>query len=516
MILIKCKELPPNVSCHSPADAHCIQWGIENSDQITCMSNVGNRSDILKLQISDDISGVDALEASGRIVYPREQFPIQEDKLNDGSLPKFLFDLVQEPAAKVSPYRNENPTQAPALDFCIPSRIRRSNDYFTALRKPGVWIEFPLSVESFLPCSIDDISLDDADRSIDKLTERLERLETHLDRNTREDSGALSSWKELRCVSELAYIYQKQNRLITAADLYYKLLDGYESLEAFEHHLSAQYLLARIQQRRGLHEKATEELIHAFSTCIRLKFIQGRRIKLGGRMSDIIAGLMVSNQRLRLANWDEVHFTLEKISGLLEAFILQEASDPNLNHDLPPTIIFLSARLANECTMLKDFESTTVLFSTIIQYLEHFNDAEYGTEKVCAYLKFALHLQRQGRWTQANSLLQIADERAINADPHDIDLSYCLRWCYAQLESKLAHERDPAIKETKILLARIKETAFSSVIKFSKGLHTSSCRSRDKESDGEEDFDMISEDQSYKYGVTFSRSVVTGVSNSIS
>ena len=341
----------------------------------------------------------------------------------------------------------------------------------------------------------------------------------------------------LQNLTRVAESHKQQGRLSEAANAYRQVIAGYEKAEgdfAGPILTTCRSLAIILKVQRGW-EQAEAVLIYAFCLCLQkaqadppstvaLAMVLGRPLPI--HISDIVAFL------------EEIYSDQSDLEMKLSIAELRKAlrhwNGGSLNFHYPH-IWFAITRLASAYSTKGKDDSARLLFRFAIPNLRSFDDILYATKKANGYLGYSLYLQRQQQWEKSARMLmlalenvtQIGDQGMIPRDDYEplIKLLYS-RWNRLLQELNDRNVDEDLVKPMRDLIeskrAQLDHQQQSldvtvsemSSLEISRGNSWQNSWRRLATLTEVSERDGVSSlsSRSYKYGITYSGSSLTGVS----
>lgn len=230
---------------------------------------------------------------------------------------------------------------------------------------------------------------------------------------------------------------------------------------------------------------------------------------------------------------------------------IQKAISEGTVDQISPQLFIYGFSFAHECSVLKIIDSAKYMYQVLLEHSPfHLDVILHGIEKAKAHQKYGLLLRREERWTSSAEQLLLACESAMNSGTHDSRLIALLESDCVDLLPHLASEPNeedsladrirkmlacnqrqnfPHTQDTSeaVQVSRIEEyflsdlpihfatfqpSAVSYVAQF--GLPSRATELAHGDGDGTSTSN-VSASVSRKYGMTYSVSEITGISDSI-
>jgi hypothetical protein len=214
--------------------------------------------------------------------------------------------------------------------------------------------------------------------------------------------------------------------------------------------------------------------------------------------------------KLKLYLLPTSHWKLTQIFTRMLSLLEERTLDTERGYKLSPSVLFQAVRIASEYSAIDQFDFAQGLFSSIIPHITFLSDSQYGMQKAEANLLFAFHYQRQQLWGDCAARL-VAATRYIssNIGQNDVATTRYLKTALDELDGNLWNYDGYSVQE---LLSHHIERLISLLPGI--GM-TGRCSSRKATNDLASSDAMSISTRSYQYGVTYSVSEVTGVSDSV-
>lgn len=337
----------------------------------------------------------------------------------------------------------------------------------------------------------------------------------------------------LQNLSRVADLLISQNRLAEAVSAYYKVIAGYEKADGdfVEPLLTTAQSLTKVLKIQGAYEEAEAVLVYAFGLC--LKKIRSNSlfdtVLLGHPrqvyMIDVIDSLKeiyceIPSQEITVS-LSELRKALKLLSGA--------SLSPQFPH-----VWFAIVKLANAYSTEQKLALADLLFAHSIPNLQVLDDILYGTKKTNGFLAYSLHLQRQQDWAKSGRMLMLAlenvaqmgDQGTIPKEDYEPLVEHLyLRWNELQEELRAQNVDEEVVKPMKDLIESKRPQLDHqqqsldvtvnemSTLEITRG---SSFRRLPTVTEvSEKDGISSLSSKSYTYGVTYSASSITGISDSI-
>lgn len=204
-----------------------------------------------------------------------------------------------------------------------------------------------------------------------------------------------------------------------------------------------------------------------------------------------------------IKRWNDLMSTMSEMKKILDNGI-------EMNDYLTPDVLVEGIDLAGTYSVLKNFASAHSVFSSVLPKLWLLTDAKYESDVIYGYIEFGLHYKRQELWREAFDYLSLAHKgltksgrlrEAMFLEPHlDMDL-------------RLSHELR-CLKEERIKINELEHIEMGRGNGLLKTIsHSRTWKTATK--DHEKKCDSETDTTSCKYGITYSVSSITGISDSV-
>ncbi len=304
-----------------------------------------------------------------------------------------------------------------------------------------------------------------------------------------------SALETLLALYGLAKVLEQQGQDNEAESLYRQAVKGFKNLGLVEYQMDCQFYLADLLRDKGLHRPAVRLLRSTLSGY--------QVLDLRHRMIGVLGSLLDSYFQM---DWPiDFTFAMSAMQKLLGEGL-------EMDHNLFPEYLIEGIHLAT-IQSPSDFRAADSVFLSVLPKLELLSDAKYNLEKFYAYLEIGLHYKRHEKWEKAAEYLHLASESPVNQKGNDFAMTRFvnIHLIEAQMQIKFYDSRR-AQKE-------LREKNFIEFIQSNHGNGRHSQHAKDgrpgvcdEGDDGESN--VNTDTTSCKYGLTYSVSDITGISDS--
>ena len=207
-----------------------------------------------------------------------------------------------------------------------------------------------------------------------------------------------SSMESLQPTVELAKVLKRMGQFVEAEAEFRKAIAGYEHFGMEDASLECQCLLGEILSKFD----AENCLVSALAKCLERGLVT--------QMTAAVTTLCQVNLRPRATHIGREYEPL--FSHMLN--ILREQNPiPARQSQLCPEILFEAVKIASEYSAIQNIECleydyASPLFCSVFTQIRQLSDVTHGYKKAQAYIRYALHSQRQQNWGECLTRLSMA------------------------------------------------------------------------------------------------------------
>jgi tetratricopeptide (TPR) repeat protein len=299
-----------------------------------------------------------------------------------------------------------------------------------------------------------------------------------------------SALETLRIVHSLGKVLEESNEYEEAESCYRQAITGFKELgtSGFLDQLNCQSFLGDLLSDMERHEEALRLLRHTLVGYDDLG-LHHRRISILGSLLEI---------SISIKHWPSVHALLRDMQKSLDERL-------DIDYESFPEVLLEGIHLGSVYCQLLEYELAESLMSQVIPKIEILDDATYEIEKIYAYMEYGRANLRLGVLEQAAFYLNWAKYGLEKLNRHDDPVVAFVDARLLELEFRSVNSRDKTALGREMLM--VMEMIGVSIPSHDAGDEAVSEGSR---IGGEDATDV--DTSSYKYGVTFSTTDITGVS----
>jgi hypothetical protein len=290
----------------------------------------------------------------------------------------------------------------------------------------------------------------------------------------------ISSSKRIRAISDLSTILESQKEY--NGDLASRPL-GCERLRSVEDRLSCHV--------------CSQDYISSFLSAL------AKYKELNQWQRVFLAMAVLRGVYFELKRWNDLISTMSEMQKILDNGI-------EMDHYLTSDVLVEGLYLAGTYSVLKDFASAHSVFSSVLPKLWLLSDAKYESDVIYGYIEIGLHYKRQELWPEAFDYLSLAHKGLAKS-------GRCQEATF--LESHL-DQASRSMHETSCFEAESSQRKVLELIEMSRGntllkniSHGKTWEVVVKGINKKDEFET--DTTSCKYGITYSVSSITGISDSM-
>jgi tetratricopeptide (TPR) repeat protein len=311
----------------------------------------------------------------------------------------------------------------------------------------------------------------------------------------RENIGA-SDWLTFQAIQVRAESLDERNEFGKAESLYHEAIEGFERLNELTDQLNCQHALGNILRKTG----RTEEAVRLLQSTL----FEYKRANLVPGVLSVMSSLM--ELYIKLKQLDDLRSIMSDMKNLFDDdFVI-----------LLPEVLDNGISLAHRYSVLNDFAAAHSVFSYVLPMLWtntsfwEESDPNYDLWITCGYWCFGLHYMRQGLWTEAVDYLLLAQEELVNKDKYN--RSVVVQSHLTEAQMKMREGNHSGVESRK--RSELEAIEMCRIHRLLKEIRPTRVR-KTTVKDGAEIEDFMTDTTSCKYGITYSVTEITGISDSV-